>query len=340
MVIKLFTKIYESIKKIIKENYKEIIVYVIVFVLLTYPLPYFIYIGGGIVDLNKRIDLEGNETGSYNMAYVKELHATIPTFLLSKVISSWELESINVSKIDDEEDNSNIDKREKLYLEEANNNAIINAYKLAGKKVDIKNNSYKVIYIDKKSDTNIEIGDELISVNDVKISNNTEYKEYLKSLNTGDKLKVLVKRNDKELECYAKLIDLNGEKIIGLYLVNMVDYEVDPPINLKFKWNESGPSAGFMLSLAIYDRLIDEDLTKGRKIVGTGTIDINGNVGEIGGVKYKLMGAANEKADIFFVPNANYDEAIKTKKKYNYSVQVVKVDNINDAINYLKNTKK
>lgn len=331
----MFTKFYSKLKKFMKDNYKELIIYIIIFIVFTFPLPFFIFVGGGIIDLDSRIDLKGNETGSYNLAYVKEMHATIPTYALSFLIKSWEVESINDSKIDDSESSKDIDTREKLYLEEANNNAIINAYKLAGKYINIKSSSYKVIYVSEQSDTDIKIGDQLISVNNQAISNNTEYKNYLKKLNIGEKLSVKVLRNNKEIDCYAKLIELNNEKVMGLYLVNIYDYETDPKINLKFKWNESGPSGGFMLSLAIYDRLIKEDLTKGRKIVGTGTIDINGNVGEIGGVKYKLMGAVSSHADIFFVPKNNYEEAMKTKKEFNYKIDIVSVDKLQDAIEYL-----
>ena len=336
LVIYLFTNIYDKIKNYIKLNYRWLISYVIIFVILTYRLPIYIYIGGGIVDLNKRIDLKGNETGSYNMAYVKELHATIPTYLLSKIISTWDVESIDNIKLDEEDDLNSIELRDKLYLEEANNNAIINAYKLAGKSVTINDSSYKVIYKDLKSDTNIIVGDKLISVDNIKIGNNTEFKEYINKLEVNTKVNVLVERNNKEVNCYAKVISLNNQKAMGLYLVNMYDYEVNPPINLSFKSNESGPSAGFMLSLAIYDKLVSDDLTKGRKIVGTGTIDINGKIGEIGGVKYKLIGAVKNKADIFFVPSGNYQEAISVKNKFNYKIDVVKVDTLTDAIEYLK----
>jgi len=111
----MVTNIYEKFKKFIKENYKGIIVYVIVFVILTFRLPFYIYIGGGIIDLDKRIDMEGNETGSYNMAYVKEMHATIPTYLLSFIIPSWDLLSVNENKIDESEDIESIETRDKLY---------------------------------------------------------------------------------------------------------------------------------------------------------------------------------------------------------------------------------
>ena len=333
----MFNKIYENIKTFIKENYKTLLLYLILLIICTYRLPFYIYTGGGTIDLEKRIDLKGNEKGSYNLAYVKQIYATIPTYLLSFVMDKWDVVKVSDLQIDNEEDVKDIDNREKLYLEEANNHAILNAYKLAGKTINMKESSYKVIYVNKDSDTNILVGDKLLSVNGVKITNNLEYKKYLQTLEVGTRLEIKVERNNKEIDCYAILKEIDGEKIIGLYLVNIYDYELDPPINLKFKCNESGSSGGFMLSLAIYDRLVDDDLTKGRKIVGTGTIDANGNVGEIGGVKYKVLGASKEKADIFFCPKENYEEAINTKNKYNLKLKIVKVETLEEAINYLKN---
>ena len=53
-----------------------------------------------------------------------------------------------------------------------------------------------------------------------------------------------------------------------------------------------------MLTLAIYNSLVDKDITKGKKVVGTGTIEEDGSVGSIGGVKYKLNGAVRQKADV------------------------------------------
>ena len=333
----MFNKIYENIKTFIKENYKTLLLYLILLIICTYRLPFYIYTGVGTIDLEKCFDLKGNEKGSYNLAYVKQIYATIPTYLLSFVMDKWDVVKVSDLQIDNEEDVKDIDNREKLYLEEANNHAILNAYKLAGKTINMKESSYKVIYVNKDSDTNIIVGDKLLSVNGVKITNNLEYKKYLQTLEVGTRLEIKVERNNKEIDCYAILKEIEGEKIIGLYLVNIYDYELDPPINLKFKWNESGSSGGFMLSLAIYDRLVDDDLTKGRKIVGTGTIDANGNVGEIGGVKYKVLGASREKADIFFCPKENYEEAINTKNKYNLKLKIVKVETLEEAINYLKN---
>ena len=92
-----------------------------------------------------------------------------------------------------------------------------------------------------------------------------------------------------------------------------------------------------MIALTIYSNLNKIDLTNGKKIAGTGTIDIDGNVGEISGVKYKLMGAVKEKADIFLVPKGNnYKEAKKIKKEKGYTIDIVPIETFEEALKYLK----
>ena len=94
-----------------------------------------------------------------------------------------------------------------------------------------------------------------------------------------------------------------------------------------------------MMALSIYTKISDNDIVKGRKIAGTGTIEADGTVGEIDGIKYKIMGASKNKIDIVLVPSANYKEAIEVKEKYNYDIEIVKIDTFSDAIKYLESTK-
>lgn len=70
-----------------------------------------------------------------------------------------------------------------------------------------------------------------------------------------------------------------------------------------------GPSAGLMLSLGVIDRLSPGDLTGGRHIAGTGTIDGVGVVGPIGGITHKIAAAREGGAEIFLVPADNCGEA-------------------------------
>ncbi|WAX79773.1 S16 family serine protease [Streptomyces sp. KMM 9044] len=72
-----------------------------------------------------------------------------------------------------------------------------------------------------------------------------------------------------------------------------------------------GPSAGLLFSLGIVDKLNgdDGDLTGGRTIAGTGTIDAEGRVGAVGGVPLKTQAARRDGATVFLVPEAECADA-------------------------------
>ena len=82
-----------------------------------------------------------------------------------------------------------------------------------------------------------------------------------------------------------------------------------------------------------------QDLTHGKDIVGTGTISLDGSVGEIGGVEYKVIGAVKEGAEIFLVPEGNYKEAVEVKKEKGYDIEIVSVKTFNDAVTYFEGLK-
>ncbi|MFE7838047.1 S16 family serine protease [Streptomyces sp. NPDC057474] len=74
-----------------------------------------------------------------------------------------------------------------------------------------------------------------------------------------------------------------------------------------------GPSAGLLFSLGIVDKLDGDgsggDLTGGRVIAGTGTIDTAGQVGAVGGVALKTQAARRDGATVFLVPKAECSDA-------------------------------
>ena len=334
-------RVYEFIKSFITENYLILLLYLVVYITLTYPLPYCIYTSGGLIDVNEKINMinKTESVGSYNMCYVTELRATIPTYIMSFFNKDWEVISNKDIVLDEKETNNDVNNRDRIYLNDANNNAVLNAFKLANLDYDIKTSNPIIIYIHKDSNTNLKIGDELIKINGNTITKADEIDDYVNNSNIGDKLDITVRNNNKIYNRYAYIVSISNEKKIGIGSIDNEKIETDPKINFRFKKTETGPSGGLIVTLALYDYLIDEDITKGLKISGTGTIDKDGNIGEIGGVKFKLKGAVKAKSNIFFVPSNNYKEAISYKKKKHYNIEIVKVNTINDAINYLKNIK-
>lgn len=333
----MFNKVYEKVVNYIKKEYKFIIFLALIMFIGLYRLPFNIYSGGGIIDIADRIEIENeyHEEGSFNMAYVKSVRATIPVYLLSYVFN-WERESIDSIKLDENDNQTDIWKREQIYLDEANNNAVICAYNKASEYIKINEDVLQVLYIDKDSDTNLKTGDIIKSIDDIDIHSFEDIKLVLDKYNVGDKINVKYLRDKKEKDGYAVVREIDGEKKVGIYLAKKYEYDVNRKIKIDFSSKEGGPSGGFMLSLAIYNRLIPEDLTKGRIIVGTGTIDANGNVGSIGGVKYKVMGANSGKANIFFVPKENYEEAIQFRNEKGYDLNIIGIATLDDAIEYLR----
>ena len=91
-----------------------------------------------------------------------------------------------------------------------------------------------------------------------------------------------------------------------------------------------------MMALNIYNALVEEDITGGKKIAGTGTIDENGNVGEISGIVHKIRGAENN-ADIFLAPSGeNYEEALRVVQDEKLNIQLIEVSTLEEAIQKIK----
>jgi PDZ domain-containing protein len=93
------------------------------------------------------------------------------------------------------------------------------------------------------------------------------------------------------------------EPLLGVLLVEPFPFEITIESG-----DVGGSSAGLMWAVGLYDLLTPGDLTGGRTIAGTGTIDLDGNVGPIGGILDKVVGAREANADIMLVPRDNFDE--------------------------------
>jgi PDZ domain-containing protein len=92
--------------------------------------------------------------------------------------------------------------------------------------------------------------------------------------------------------------------------------------------NIGGPSAGLAFALTIADELTQEDLTRGHRIAVTGTIDISGRIGLVGGVEFKVRAAEHEGADIFLVPKEEVAQASSVAS----DIEIIGVSTLEEAI--------
>ena len=334
-------KVISYVVDTIKEEYKFIIVLLLLFIIFEFPVNYYIIVGGGTSDVSSRIHVEDkyNSKGSFNISFVEELKGTILTYVLSYIVPSWEREDANLYKYNDKESIADIEFRGELDLAYSNANATYWAYTLASKDVKKLESKIYVITVYDKFKTDLKIGDQILSIDGNTYDNIDKYKEYMQALNENDYVTVKVLRNNKEKEIKSKLYKYKDRLILGIGLQLINEYETDPKVSIKFKNSESGPSGGLITTLEIYNQLTKKDLTKGLKIAGTGTIEEDGTIGEIGGVEQKLLGASQDNTDVFLVPEGNYKDAVNYKKKHKIKIKIIKVKNIEDAIEKINSLK-
>ncbi len=116
-----------------------------------------------------------------------------------------------------------------------------------------------------------------------------------------------------------------GKYLLGVALQNVFNF----PFEVNFALdNIGGPSAGMMFALGIMDKLTPGDLTGGKPFAGTGTIDPDGNVGAIGGIAQKMVGAQKAGAKYFLAPGANCQDVIGHIPN---GLEVIKVNTLKEA---------
>ena len=177
--------------------------------------------------------------------------------------------------------------------------------------------------------------DLIISINNELVRSASEFISMLRMYEIGDIVNIGLIRNEQELTIETKLIEhveYENEPMVG-FLASTPNQQFIFPFEVDIKTgNVGGPSAGMMMALNVYNLLTEDDITNGKKIAGTGTIEIDGSIGPVGGVKQKVIAAKRANAGLILVPIANYEEASVFADD---NTQIVAVDSFDNALNVI-----
>lgn len=199
--------------------------------------------------------------------------------------------------------------------------------------------SVEAIIEDTGAEGVLEVGDVVTSVNGVPVTAHPEAVTEIYKNDVGDVLALEVVRgigtpDEVALRLEVELVEHTqeaGRPMVG-FMAATYNWGFDSPIALEIdSRNIGGPSAGLMYTLTILDMLSEDDIFDGRSVAGTGTIDRTGAVGSIGGIKQKIVAAADEGADVVFVPAGNWEQAQTAP----VDVELVKVETLDDALAWL-----
>ena len=167
------------------------------------------------------------------------------------------------------------------------------------------------------------------------INSSTQFISLLRTFSIGEMVSIGILRNDENIQVKTKLIEhieYKDEPMVG-FLASTPNQRFVFPINVDIDTGSvGGPSAGLMMALNVYNKLIETDITNSTVIAGTGTIEIDGSVGPVGGVKQKVIAAKRAGATLILVPTANYEDAKPFEDSETLVVAVKSFDNALEVI--------
>lgn len=188
----------------------------------------------------------------------------------------------------------------------------------------------------------LQVGDFIMEIDGKPINDIDEIRTAYDNKNIGDNLAITVDRENKAGDIQRRTFNVrlvenqelnatSGESrpAIGILVGTTARFPIEVDFNIS---GVGGPSAGMIFAVGIIEKLTAEDLIKGRKVAGTGTITASGRVGGIGGIEEKMIGASRIGAEIFLAPRENCPDMKHIPK----GLKVIPVSTLEEAVSALR----
>lgn len=321
-----------------------------------YRLDFYITKPGGTYNVGEFLAIQNgdqDDKGSFYMTTVAMGQATPLTYAMAAVADYYDIVKLTDVR-QEEEDDEEYNIRQLKYMTDSQFNATYVAFNRAGLDYQV---TYKGLYVlnvlaEGAADGHLKPGDEIVEVDNELIDSLETFRTLITPKTKGDTINLVVKRDGKLIDETLEIKEIpgsDGRFGIGITYSESKSIKTDPKVTVKTE-DIGGPSAGLMFTLELLNQLIDEDITKGFEIAGTGEMLEDGTVGRIGGIEKKVVSADKEGVDIFFAPDdeiteemleynpsitSNYEVAAQTAKAINSDMKVIPVKTIDDALDYL-----
>lgn len=302
-------------------------------------LDYYIVKPSRAVELSELITVEGkdpDDRGAFFLVTVSQQRAAPFTIIYALINPYLDINPISAVIPQD------MDEEEYRLLQAENMNesrlmAQVVALRRTGYEIDITSEGVEVVGFleNAPAEPDLKLGDKIMAVDGEQVFLASEVPLLVQNRQVGESVNITLIRNGSHLElelATGEHPQEEGLPFLGIY-IKTLPWEAEIPLDIAMDTGRiGGPSAGMMFTLEILNQLVEEDLTAGRRIAGTGTIDFTENIGRIGGVTQKVVAAERAGAEYFLVPEANYESARSAARR----ITVVSVANLEQALSFLE----
>ena len=184
----------------------------------------------------------------------------------------------------------------------------------------------------------LQPGDRLVSADGVELASVNDLVEVLQDKRSGDTIEVRVDRGgegvfDTSVEL-TSAPDEPNRTIIGF--IPFDTRRVELPFSVSIDTGSvGGPSAGLAFTLTLIDALSEGSLTGGERVAVTGTIDLDGSVGAIGGLVQKASAVEHAGVRLFLVPASQRASDVEAARRAAPTLEIVSVATLDEAISVL-----
>jgi PDZ domain-containing protein len=293
---------------------------------------------GSAEDLAGLVAVEGDggeNGGSFYLVTVTQQQASPLLFIYAVFAGNVDLEPVR-QVIPPGMDQRKYDEMMHRWMEESQNLARVIAFRRAGFAVPVASDGVEIIEVGRDSPAHgiLAANDIILAVDGKDVALADELINMVQLRRIGDPVTLRVKREGREFAATVLTASHpeDSEKAALRILVHTLNWRPQMPRVVEIDAGEiTGPSAGLMFVLEILDQLEKRDLTAGRLIAGSGTINLKEQVGAVGGVRQKVAAAEKAGAEYFFVPRENYDEALTIAR----NIELVPISTLSEALDFL-----
>ncbi len=329
-----------------------------IMILQNIPANYVVYLPGPTEEIGEMVETDtgGKGEGAFLLTAVYQSYPDLFSYLMLRFDPYAEFhkrEEVFYEGETEEQYHS----RQQINMLGSQNHAILAVYEELGIPYRYEDQGLYVqsVIADYPAAEVLQLWDRIEAIDGQAVTRFEDLKQHLSTKKEGDLAAVTFLRGNvrytEEIEL-RRLPSSEGEEAeVGLGVSLLVMRSVEPEderYRVKISTEDiGGPSAGLMFALEIYNRFVPEDISRGYRIAGTGEISPEGDVGVIGGIRHKVIGADRDGADIFLAPAdyidekrglhiENYSEAVRTAEEIGSNMQIVEVRTLSDALEYLR----